>query len=46
MLSRLVVEEQALAEELYSQILEDGARFEQLVQEYSVTEDRVVGSPE
>lgn len=41
-LSRLVVEEQALAEELKSQILEDGARFEQLVQEYSVTEDRVV----
>jgi parvulin-like peptidyl-prolyl isomerase len=41
-LSRLVVEEQALAEELKSQILEDGARFEQLVQDYSVAEDRIV----
>lgn len=41
-LSRLVVEEQALAEELKSQILEDGARFDHLVQEYSVTEDRIV----
>ena len=41
-LSRLVVEEQALAEELQSQILEDGARFEQLVQEYSiVASDRI-----
>lgn len=40
-LSRLVVEEQALAEELKSQILEDGASFEQLVQEYSVAEDRM-----
>jgi parvulin-like peptidyl-prolyl isomerase len=40
-LSRLVVEEQALAEELKSQILEDGVRFEQLVQEYSVEDDRI-----
>ncbi|MFH7024357.1 MAG: peptidylprolyl isomerase [Heteroscytonema crispum UTEX LB 1556] len=40
-LSRLVVEEQALAEELKSQILEDGAKFEQLVQEYSITDDRI-----
>lgn len=40
-LSRLVVEERALAEELQSQILEDGARFEQLVQEYSVATDRI-----
>lgn len=40
-LSRLVVEEQALAEELHSQILEDGARFEQLVQEYSIAGDRI-----
>lgn len=41
-LSRLVVEQQALAEELKSQIIEDGARFEQLVQEYSVAEDRIL----
>lgn len=41
-LSRLVVEEQALAEELKSQIIEDGAKFEQLVQEYSITEDRTL----
>jgi len=41
-LSRLVVEEQALAEELKSQIIEDGVRFEQLVQEYSITEDRTL----
>lgn len=40
-LSRIVVQAQELAEELKSQILE-GARFEQLAQEYSVTEDRVV----
>ncbi len=40
-LSRLVVEEQALAQELKSQIVEDGARFEQLVQEYSVVEDQI-----
>lgn len=40
-LSRLVVENQALAQELKSQIVEDGVPFEQLVQEYSVTEDRI-----
>lgn len=40
-LSRLVVEDRALAEELRSQLVEDGASFEQLAQEYSVAEDRV-----
>lgn len=40
-LSRLVVEERSLAEELKSQIVEDGARFEQLAQEYSVAEDQI-----
>lgn len=40
-LSRLVVETKALAQELKSQIVEDGVRFEQLVQEYSVAEDRI-----
>lgn len=40
-ISRIVVQNKDLAEELKSQILE-GARFEQLAQEYSVTEDRVV----
>lgn len=40
-LSRIVVEDKELAEELNSQILE-GARFEQLAQEYSVTDDRIV----
>lgn len=40
-LSRLVVEAQALAEELQSQIVEDGARFEQLVQKYSIATDRI-----
>lgn len=40
-LSRLIVTEQELAEELKSQILE-GARFEQLVQEYSITDDRIL----
>jgi parvulin-like peptidyl-prolyl isomerase len=40
-LSRLVVEEQALAQELKSQIVEDGARFEHLAQQYSVAEDRI-----
>lgn len=41
-LSRLVVEEEVLAEELKSQILEDDVKFEALVQEYSVAEDRIV----
>ncbi|MBD1901175.1 peptidylprolyl isomerase [Trichocoleus sp. DQ-A3] len=40
-LSRLVVAQQELAEELYSQI-EEGASFEQLAQEYSLTDDRIV----
>lgn len=40
-ISRLVVEEQALAEELKSQIIEDGARLEQLVQKYSIAEDQL-----
>ncbi|MBD1840416.1 peptidylprolyl isomerase [Coleofasciculus sp. FACHB-64] len=40
-LSRLVVAQQELAEELYSQ-LEEGASFEQLAQEYSLTDDRIV----
>jgi parvulin-like peptidyl-prolyl isomerase len=40
-LSRLVVKERELAQELKSQIVEDGARFEQLAQEYSVAEDRM-----
>jgi parvulin-like peptidyl-prolyl isomerase len=41
-LSRLVVEEQTLAEELKSQILEDGIRFEHLAQEYSIAEDSML----
>lgn len=40
-LSRIIVTEPELAEELKSQILE-GARFEQLAQEYSLTDDRIV----
>jgi parvulin-like peptidyl-prolyl isomerase len=40
-LSRLVVEERSLAEELQSQIIEDSAKFEQLVREYSVATDRI-----
>jgi parvulin-like peptidyl-prolyl isomerase len=40
-ISRLVVEESALAEELKSQIVEDGASFEKLVREYSVAEDAI-----
>lgn len=40
-LSRLVVEDQSLAQELKSQIIEEGATLEQLVQEYSVAEDRI-----
>ena len=41
-LSRIIVADKELAEELKSQILEEGARFEQLAQEYSVTDDRIV----
>lgn len=40
-LSRIIVTDQELAEELKSQIGE-GARFEQLAQEYSVADDRIV----
>lgn len=40
-LSRLVVNNKELAEELKSQILE-GIRFGQLAQEYSLTDDRIV----
>ena len=40
-LSRIVVAEQELAEELRSQI-QEGASFEQLAREYSITEDRIV----
>lgn len=41
-LSRLVVKEQSVAEELRTQIIEEGAKFEELVQEYSIAEDRIV----
>lgn len=40
-LSRIVVDNQELAEELSSQ-LEDGAAFEELAREYSIAEDRIV----
>ena len=40
-LSRLVVHDRALAEELKSQILEEDARFEHLAQEYSVADDGI-----
>lgn len=40
-LSRIIVNDKELAEELKSQILE-GARFEQLAQEYSITDDRML----
>ncbi|WP_416671187.1 peptidylprolyl isomerase [Egbenema bharatensis] len=41
-LSRLVVENWELAEELKAQIIEEAASFEQLVREYSISGDRVV----
>jgi parvulin-like peptidyl-prolyl isomerase len=41
-LSRLVVENRNLAEELKTQILEEGANFEQIVREYSVAEDNIL----
>jgi parvulin-like peptidyl-prolyl isomerase len=41
-LSRLVVENRDLAEELKTQILEEGANFEQIIREYSVAEDSIV----
>ncbi|MDJ0712673.1 MAG: peptidylprolyl isomerase [Prochloraceae cyanobacterium] len=40
-LSRIIVDKQELAEELRSQI-EEGASFEQLAREYSLTDDRIV----
>ncbi len=40
-LSRIIVDKQELAEELYSQI-EEGASFEQLARDYSLTDDRIV----
>lgn len=40
-LSRIIVDNQELAEELSSQ-LEDGAAFEELAREYSIAEDRIV----
>lgn len=40
-ISRIIVAEQELAEELASQI-EEGASFEQLAKEYSLTDDRLV----
>lgn len=40
-LSRILVNEQELAEELASQI-EEGASFEQLAREYSIADDRIV----
>ncbi len=40
-LSRIIIDNRELAEELYSQI-EEGASFEQLAREYSLTEDRIV----
>ncbi len=41
-LSRIVVSDKELAEELKSQVLEEDAAFEQLAQEYSITEERIV----
>jgi len=41
-LSRIVVEDKDLAEELKTQILEQTATFEQLAREYSLTDDRIV----
>jgi len=40
-LSRIIVDNQELAEEISSQ-LEDGAAFEDLAREYSIAEDRIV----
>jgi len=40
-LSRIVVESKELAEELYSQLTEEGASFEQLAREYSKGNERV-----
>lgn len=40
-LSRIVVEQQELAEELYSQLSEEEASFEELAQEYSLAEESI-----
>ncbi len=40
-MSRIIVADQELAEELKSQI-QDGAQFEQLAKEYSITDDRIM----
>ncbi|GAB4366468.1 MAG: hypothetical protein Kow00121_03880 [Elainellaceae cyanobacterium] len=42
-LSRIVVDTQELAEELYSQIQEEGGRFEELARHHSIASDRVMG---
>jgi parvulin-like peptidyl-prolyl isomerase len=40
-LSRIMVNNKELAEELSTQILEEGVRFEQLAREYSLSDDRI-----
>lgn len=40
-LSRIIVEDKELADELYSQ-LQEGASFEQLAREYSITDDKIM----
>jgi parvulin-like peptidyl-prolyl isomerase len=40
-LSRIIVTDKELADELYSQ-LQEGASFEQLAREYSITDDRIM----
>lgn len=40
-LTRLVVEDKVLAEELLAQVVEDGVSFEQLIRDYSVAEDAI-----
>ncbi len=41
-LSRIIVDDKELADELKTQIAEGSATFEQLAREYSVTDDRIV----
>ena len=41
-LSRIIVEEQEMADELKTQIAEGSSSFEELAREYSITDDRVV----
>ncbi|NJO39362.1 MAG: peptidylprolyl isomerase [Cyanobacteria bacterium CRU_2_1] len=40
-LSRIIVEDKELADELHSQI-QEGAKFEQLAKEYSITDDKIM----